>query len=57
MRKYKMPIKQGQDKNGPYYQYGHLKKYYYIANNKRSREGAKKKAIKQSAAVHISRGY
>lgn len=47
-----MPIKNSRDINGRYYQYGTRgKKYYYITGNKKSREIAKKKAIKQAVAV------
>lgn len=49
-----MPVHQGRDSNGPYYVWGNRKKYYYIPGNKKSREIAKRKAIKQGIAVHAS---
>lgn len=50
-----MPVKRKTDSIGSYYQWGnHGKKYRYIPNNKKSREIAKKKAIKQGIAVHAS---
>ena len=52
-----MPVHRRQDSNGPYFQWGnHGKKYYYIANNKRSRELAKEKAAKQGRAAYAA-GY
>lgn len=47
-----MPIKKGKDSNGPYYQYGNKKKYYYKPLSQRSQSIAKSKAIKQSNAIH-----
>ena len=49
-----MPVIRGSDSNGPYYQYGGQKKYYYVAGNKRSRDLAYTKAVKQGQAIHIS---
>ncbi len=46
-----MPVHRGKDSNGPYYQYGHAKKYYYTSNNKMSREKAKNKAKEQGRAI------
>ncbi len=51
-----MPIHRGIDSSGPYYQWGTRKKYYYKSGNKRSRESAKKRAIKQMKAI-FSSGY
>lgn len=51
-----MPVHRGQDEKGPYYQWGSQKKYYYVANNKASRERAKAKAEKQARAIYAS-GY
>ena len=52
-----MPIRCGQDSNGPYFQYGyHGKCYYYIPNNKKSREIAKNRAIKQGKAIKVRQG-
>lgn len=49
-----MPVVRGQDKNGFYYRFGSQKKYYYISNNPKSREMAKRKAIKQGIAIYSS---
>lgn len=51
-----MPIHRGRDSEGPYYQWGHQKKYHYKSGNKRSREIAKGKAEKQAQAIYAS-GY
>jgi hypothetical protein len=46
-----MPVHKGKD----YYQWGQSgKKYYYIPNNKKSRELAKAKATKQGKAIKAS---
>ena len=48
-----MPVHRGKN----YYQYGKSgKKYYYVANNTKSKLNAKKKAYKQERAIHAS-GY
>lgn len=49
-----MPVHRGRDSHGVYYQWGSQKKYYYIENSKRSRELAKKKALKQGIAIYSS---
>jgi len=52
-----MPVKQGRDKDGPYYQWGDSgKKYHYPARDKAARERAKEQASKQGQAAH-ARGY
>jgi len=51
-----MPIKRGKDKDGSYYQWGSRTKYYYVAGNKKSRERAYDKAVKQAQAIYAS-GY
>jgi hypothetical protein len=52
-----MPVKRGQDKQGPYYQWGDSgKKYHYTPGDKRSRDRAKEQASKQGQAAH-ARGY
>jgi hypothetical protein len=52
-----MPVKRGQDKQGPYYQWGDSgKKYRYKTSDKRSRDRAKKQASKQGQAAH-AHGY
>jgi hypothetical protein len=52
-----MPVHRGQDSKGPYYQWGnHGKRYYYTANNTRSRELAKGKAELQGRAARAN-GY
>lgn len=50
-----MPTHRGVDSKGPYFQWGnHGKKYYYVPNNKRSRELARSKAHKQGIAVRMT---
>ena len=50
-----MPVQSGRDSHGPFYRWGeHGKKYYYIANNIRSRTLAKDKAAKQGRAIKAS---
>lgn len=52
-----MPIQRKSDSKGPYYQYGNSgAKYHYKAGNEASRKKAKKRAQKQSNAIHAS-GY
>ena len=53
-----MPVYRSRDSQGPFYQWGKGmgKKYYYIPNNKQSREIARKKSIKQGLAIKISQG-
>lgn len=52
-----MPVTKHTDSKGSYYIWGtHGKKYYYIPNNKASRELAKQKAYKQAKAA-FSNGY
>lgn len=51
-----MPIHQGKDSKGPYYQWGNQKKYYYTPGSKVSRERARQKAVKQAQAIYAS-GY
>jgi hypothetical protein len=51
-----MPVMSGTDKFGSFYRWGVKgKKYYYIPNNKVSRESAKLKALKQGRAIWVSR--
>jgi len=49
-----MPVIFGRDKFGVYMRWGNQKKYYYIPNNKKSRDKAKEKAKKQGIAIHAS---
>ena len=50
-----MPVKRGEDKKSPYYQWGDSgKKYRYISGNERSRQKAYKKALKQGRAILVS---
>ncbi len=50
-----MPIHNGRDSNGPFYQWGNSgKRYHYIPGNKRSRDIAKQKATKQAVAIYSS---
>ena len=51
-----MPVKNGKDSKGNYYQWGSGKKYYYTAGNKSSRERAKRNAGKQGEAAYAN-GY
>lgn len=52
-----MPIYQGRDTKGDYYQWGnHGKRYYYKVNSERDRKNAHRKAIMQMVAAHYS-GY
>lgn len=51
-----MPVMLGTDKSGSYARWGNRgKKYYYIPNNKISRERAKTLALKQGKAIWVSR--
>lgn len=51
-----MPVKRGIDYNGSYFQWGNSgHKYYFISNNKKSRDIAYKKALKQGRAISISK--
>lgn len=51
-----MPVMLGKDKSGSFARWGVKgKKYYYIPNNKVSRESAKLKALKQGRAIWVSR--
>lgn len=50
-----MPVQQGKDSNGSYFQWGeHGKKYYYDPKSDRSKEIARKKAAKQGRAIKAS---
>ena len=51
-----MPVHRGKDAKGPYYQWGHQKKYYYKCGDKKSRDKAKEKAFRQARAIFAS-GY
>lgn len=52
-----MPIKQGKDSTGDYYQWGNGgKKYYFDANSKESRKKARNRALRQARAIFAS-GY
>lgn len=47
-----MPVISGKDINGPFMKWGDSgKKYYYKPGSKRSRNVARKKAIKQGIAI------
>jgi len=48
-----MPVHKGEDNKGPYYQYGHRKKYYYISGDAELRKEAKRKAGLQARAIKI----
>jgi len=49
-----MPIHRGRDSNGPYYQWGTQKKYYYKSGDKISRNLAYEKARKQAVAIYAT---
>jgi len=50
-----MPVREGKDKNGPYFQWGHHgKKYYYDPSKPKSKEIARDKAAKQGRAIKAS---
>lgn len=49
-----MPIHRGKDSKGPYYQWGHQKKYYYKSGDIKSRKRAKKKAAEQMVAIYAT---
>ena len=50
-----MPVRQGNDANGAYFQWGeHGKKYYYDPKSERSKETARKKAARQGRAIKAS---
>jgi hypothetical protein len=47
-----MPVNRGVDSKGPFYRWGSVnKKYYYEAGNKKSREMAYDKTMKQARAI------
>lgn len=48
-----MPVKQGLDKNGHFYRYGKLHKYYFNPENKASKTRAFNKAKRQGIAIRI----
>lgn len=48
-----MPVEQGEDNKGKYYQYGYQKKYYYKVGDSESRKQAKTKAGLQAKAIKI----
>jgi len=47
-----MPVKEGHDKHGRFYQWGHQKKYYF--HNEETRKHAKQQAILQGYAIQKS---
>lgn len=49
-----MPVKRGNDKNGPYYRYGSATKYYYTPKNTAERRESKRLAILQGYAIEKS---
>jgi hypothetical protein len=53
-----MPIYNKKDEKGYYFQYGlHGVKYYYNPKSKLSKLEARKKAIRQTAAIHIMKKF
>jgi len=52
-----MPVHQGQDENGTFYQWGDGgKKYHYVEGDESSRQEAEQSAGRQGRAAH-ARGY
>jgi len=52
-----MPVHRGKDGKGPFYQWGDSgKKHHYAANDKKSRDTARRKAERQGKAIRAS-GY
>ena len=49
-----MPIYQGQDRHGYYYQYGNQTKYYYNPKSPSDQRWAYDQAHKQSMAIKLS---
>ncbi len=49
-----MPVRRGQDSQGPYYQWGSGRKYHYTAGNPRSRNAARAKAERQGRAARAA---
>ncbi len=47
-----MPVHRGVDQNGPFYQWGHQKKYHYTAGTK-GRQIALKRARRQGVAIQM----
>ena len=53
-----MPIQRSKDTKGPFYRWGTTgHRYYYISNNKTSRDKAYEKARKQGIAIKISQNF
>jgi len=50
-----MPIHRGRDTKGPFYQWGEEKKYYYVANDVKSRDKAYQRALTQARAIEASK--
>lgn len=51
-----MPVHSGRDNKGTYYQWGNLKKYYYVPSDIRSKKIAYNYAIRQAHAIYASSG-
>ena len=50
-----MPVHEGKDSSGPYFQWGtHGKKYYYKPKSAKSKEDARQKAATQGRAIKAS---
>jgi hypothetical protein len=51
-----MPVQRKADIKGSYYQWGSTgKKYYYLPNNRQSREKAKELAMRQGRAIQANK--
>lgn len=51
-----MPVRQGKDKNGHFFQWGDQAKYYFDPKNPADKERARKKAEAQGRAVEANKG-
>lgn len=49
-----MPVTRGHDAKGPFYRWGHQKRYYYVSGNAASRKKALMKAEKQGRAITLA---
>ena len=50
-----MPLRNSHDSRGPYWAWGYNKRYYYTSGDKKSREKAKAKAVRQAHAIQRRR--
>jgi len=50
-----MPVTKGHNQHGWFYQWGSRTKYYYTANDPKSRAIAERKAIKQGKSIKLKK--